>query len=161
MNDTEMAADGGTAPALATADVRNREPNPFTYEGYMLDELIGLAPKRAAEAIARPTADSAKDLCRLSREMWDCFYERSKMDGARAYREAYFATQENLRGRVQAIRDSLSDETRAEATDSLDSITERIGDARLLVTEGFGPLGKMLQDRVLHLTCDDSAPVSV
>ena len=158
MSDTEMKATAGTATALATVVVRNLEPNPFTYEGYTLDELIGLAPERIDAAIA---AESAKDLCRLSREMWDRFYERSKKDGARSYREAYFVAQENLRSRVQAIRDSLSDETRAQAKDSLDSITERIGDARLLVNEGFGALGKVLQDRVLHLTRDDSAPLSV
>ena len=161
MPDTETETAPGIATALMSAMSRKREPDPFTYEGYTLEELISLATERIAVATAAPTAESAKDLCRLSREMWNRFYDRISVDGARSSREAFFTALEALRIQAQFIRDSLSGESRVQAAASLDNITERLGDARLIMTDGFGRLGVVLRDRVLGLTRSDLPPVAV
>lgn len=160
MKDPKMEAPGGIAVALKPVELKKRLADPFTYEGHTLEELFAFVPVRVEAAISMPAAESAKDLCRLSREIWNRFYRRTAIEGARSYHDPFFAAQENLKNRAQAIHDALTGEDRTQAATSLKSISDRLDDARLLMAKGFGHFGEVVQNRVLDFSREELVRVS-
>jgi hypothetical protein len=152
---------GGIITAIKSQDVKKRKPDPYTYAGYTLDQLIAKVPERIEAAVTEPTARSSKDLCRLSREMFDKFYNRISFEGSGSFCDSFVAALHLLRDQAEHIAQKLDGNERTQAQTSLDTISGRISDAELLLKEGFGRFGEVIEGRILHFAEEKPARAAI